>query len=60
MVKNFMLNLFQHLIKSNTYETLNQVQGDKKGFSTQSSRGRRENGETFSRKEIRDKNKESL
>jgi len=29
-----MLNLFQHLIESNTYETLNQVQGDKKGFTT--------------------------
>ena len=34
MVKNVMLNLFQHLIESNTYETLNQVQGDKKGFTT--------------------------
>jgi hypothetical protein len=32
MVKNVMLNLFQHLIESNTYETLNQVQGDKKGL----------------------------
>jgi len=31
-----MLNLFQHLIGSNTYETLNQVQGDKRGFTTQS------------------------
>jgi hypothetical protein len=30
-----MLNLFQHLIESNTYETLNQVQGDNKGFTTQ-------------------------
>ncbi len=39
MVKNVMLNLFQHLIESNTYETLNQVQGDKKGFTTQSPRG---------------------
>jgi hypothetical protein len=27
-----MLNLFQHLTESNTYETLNQVQGDKKGL----------------------------
>jgi hypothetical protein len=35
MVKKVMLNLFQHLIKSNTYETLNQVQGDKKeGYDT--------------------------
>jgi len=32
--------LFQHLIESNTYETLNQVQGDKKGFTTQSLKGR--------------------
>jgi hypothetical protein len=39
MVKNVMLNLFQHLIESNTYETLNQVQGDKKGFTTQSLKG---------------------
>jgi len=31
-----MLNLFQHLIESNPYETLNQVQGDKKGVTTQS------------------------
>jgi hypothetical protein len=31
MVKKVMLNLFQHLIESNTCETLNQVQGDKKG-----------------------------
>src|SRR4030042_2377214 len=60
MVKNVMLNLFQHLIESNTYETLNQVQGDKKGFSTQSSMGRRENGETFSRKEIREKNQGAI
>ncbi|NOY63808.1 MAG: hypothetical protein GXO97_00165, partial [Nitrospirae bacterium] len=28
--KNVMLNLFQHLDKTKTYETLNQVQGDKK------------------------------
>jgi hypothetical protein len=34
-----MLNLFQHLIASNTYETLNQVQGDKKGFTTQPLKG---------------------
>ena len=27
-----MLNLFQHLIKSRGYETLNQVQGDKFGL----------------------------
>ena len=27
--KNVMLNLFQHLIKSNGYETLKRVQGDK-------------------------------
>jgi hypothetical protein len=27
-----MLNLFQHLIKSIGYETLKQVQGDKKGI----------------------------
>jgi|GEM_PF-3033093 len=39
MVKNVMLNLFQHLIESNTYETLNQVQGDKKGFTTQPLKG---------------------
>ena len=31
-----MLNLFQHLINSVSYETLNQVQGDKKGIATQS------------------------
>ena len=36
MVKNVMLNLFQHLIESNSYETLNQVQGDKRGVTTQS------------------------
>jgi hypothetical protein len=35
MVKKVMLNLFQHLIESNTCETLNQVQGDKKGIATQ-------------------------
>jgi hypothetical protein len=28
-MQNVMLNLFQHLIKSRSYETLNQVQGDK-------------------------------
>ncbi len=31
-----MLNLFQHLIKSISYETLKQVRGDKKGITTQS------------------------
>jgi len=30
MVKNVMLNLFQHLIESMCYETLKRVQGDKK------------------------------
>jgi len=30
MVKNVMLNLFQHLIESISYETLKRVQGDKK------------------------------
>jgi len=39
MVKNVMLNLFQHLIESNSYETLNQVQGDKTGVTPQSLRG---------------------
>jgi len=39
MVKNVMLNLFQHLIESNTYEIPNQVQGDKKGVTTQSNVG---------------------
>ena len=33
--KNVMLNLFQHLINSMSYETLNQVQGDKKAIATQ-------------------------
>jgi len=28
-VKNVMPNLFRHLIEPNSYETLNQVQGDK-------------------------------
>lgn len=32
IVKNVMLNLFQHLIKSNGYETLKRVQGDKEGL----------------------------
>jgi len=32
-----MLNLVQHLIKSITYETLKQVQGDKLGLLTSSS-----------------------
>jgi hypothetical protein len=30
-----MLNLFQHLIRSTGYETLNQVQGDTKRFGQQ-------------------------
>jgi hypothetical protein len=30
MVKDVMLNLFQHLMESITYETLKRVQGDKK------------------------------
>ena len=34
-----MLNLFQHLIESNTYETLNQVQGDKGVYDTVSEGG---------------------
>jgi len=44
--KNVMLNLFQHLINSMSYETLNQVQGDKKAIVTQSQgeRGRLGNG----------------
>jgi len=29
-MQSVMLNLFQHLIKSMYYETLNQVQGDKR------------------------------
>ena len=33
--KNVMLNLFQHLINSMSYETLNQVQGDEKAIATQ-------------------------
>ncbi|MDI7261053.1 MAG: glutamate synthase-related protein, partial [Thermodesulfobacteriota bacterium] len=37
--KNVMLNLFQHLINSVSYETLNQVQGDKKATATQSPMG---------------------
>jgi hypothetical protein len=32
-----MLNLIQHLIKSGTYETLKQVQGDKSALSTRAS-----------------------
>jgi len=40
--KNVMLNLFQHLIKSNSYETLKRVQGDKIMITTQSlGKGRR-------------------
>jgi len=34
-----MLNLFQHLIKSNGYETLKRVQGDKITITTQSGWG---------------------
>ena len=37
--KNVMLNLFQHLINSMSYETLNQVQGDEKAIATQPPRG---------------------
>jgi len=37
--KNVMLNLFQHLINSMSYETLNQVQGDEKAIATQSPGG---------------------
>ena len=37
--KNVMLNLFQHLIKSNGYETLKRVQGDKITIMTQSLKG---------------------
>ena len=33
-----MLNLFQHLIKSNGYETLKRVQGDKSGLFTRLSK----------------------
>ncbi len=36
MVKKVMLNLFQHLMESITYETLKRVQGDKKWITTQS------------------------
>jgi hypothetical protein len=39
MVKNVMLNLFQHLMETITYETLKRVQGDKKGITTQSPKG---------------------
>jgi len=39
--KNVMLNLFQYLIKPNSYETLKRVQGDKITIATQS---REENG----------------
>jgi len=37
--KKVMLNLFQHLIKSNGYETLKRVQGDKITITTQSPKG---------------------
>jgi hypothetical protein len=36
MVKSVMLNLFQHLMESTSYETLKRVQGDKKLIKTQS------------------------
>ena len=36
-----MLNLFQLLINSMSYETLNRVQGDKKAIATQSLGGER-------------------
>src|SRR4030042_5688746 len=40
MVKNVMLNLFQHLMESITYETLKRVQGDKKmNYDTASNGG---------------------
>ena len=42
--KNVMLNLFQHLIKSNGYETLKRVQGDKITIATQSPMGEGEEG----------------
>jgi len=45
-VKNVMLNLFQHPIESDTNETLNQVQGDKKGVTTQP-RGERGSGKLY-------------
>jgi len=41
-----MLNLFQHLINSMNYETLNQVQGDKKAIATQSLEGEGRGGVT--------------
>jgi hypothetical protein len=44
ITKAVMLNLVQHLIESTTYETLNQVQGDKIVIATQSL-GREEEGE---------------
>jgi hypothetical protein len=47
MVKNVMLNLFQHLMESITYETLKRVQGDKKGITTQSPVGRGRGDTTF-------------
>jgi hypothetical protein len=40
MAQTVMLNLFQHPIESNTSETLNQVQGDKKEVTRQSFAGR--------------------
>jgi hypothetical protein len=35
MVKNIMLNLFQHLLESISYDTLKRAQGDKKGITAQ-------------------------
>ena len=41
MARNVMLlNLYQHLMESKTYETLKRVQGDKKRITTQSHRRR--------------------
>ncbi len=40
-VENVMPNLFRHLTKSNSYETLNQVQGDRIVITTQPFNGRR-------------------
>ncbi len=39
-VENVMPNLFRHLIEPSSYETLNQVQGDKIVIATQSLDGR--------------------
>jgi hypothetical protein len=37
-MENVVLNVFQHLKESNTYETLKRVQGDKTVIATQSPR----------------------